>query len=88
MKRVECKDVKVYITKLIKPAVLPDLKLFDGTSINSFDCNVFLCHRRVEKNDEGVYVCRASNEGGHNDGLMWLLIQSEFSVTKLMFYSR
>jgi hypothetical protein len=44
-----------------------------------------LCLRNVEKSDEGVYVCRASNEGGYSDGLMWLLIQSEFFMLRVMF---
>jgi len=50
---------------------------------------VHLCvFRNVDKNDEGVYGCRASNEGGYNDGLMWLLIQSEFVIKYCSRYLR
>lgn len=31
--------------------------------------------RAVREEDEGPYICRASNEGGYNEELVWILLQ-------------
>ena len=38
--------------------------------------SVCLLFSNVDKSDEGMYVCRASNEGGYNEEIVWLLVQS------------
>ena len=38
-----------------------------------------VCFRNVSKTDEGQYICRATNEGGHADEMLWLLVESTYS---------
>ena len=34
--------------------------------------------RKVKESDEGPYICRAENEGGQTDEMVWLIIRSKF----------
>jgi len=47
------------------------------------------CYRNVDVTDEGDYVCRAANEGGHSEQLAKLLIQSlSLIFSSLIFLAR
>lgn len=39
----------------------------------------WLC-RNVQLEDEGMFVCRATNEGGYNEEVLWLIVHSTSAV--------
>ena len=42
---------------------------------------MFYCtYRNVKLEDEGMFVCRATNEGGYNEEVVWLIVHSLYII--------